>query len=373
LPLNAFKHTSTPHEALGVHDLKSAMSVVEIGGETERIFDVTSHIRLRDSFNYDPSAPAVRLGQPTPNTASPLIPEEDEPGNLTEGDATSEETDAEPSEMVTDSSDEEGRALSILESEEDVTTVLGLLMEGPSDPDADSPESSVIDRRGSDMDYFQCLVNMNPALVPMPTSKQSLLDLLEKQTKLGSEEFEAMTPTAASDDEDMFLLPDNSAILRTYQYDAELIPPSRSMPRTICKRLVKQSASPAPYEVLRPFERLNLLAAIPPLSLVVVASQAGRAALLTLTRPDDQFSVNGPVVTFRVERMLPSNEHQHAGIRPPMPLMGMAVSPVQTDDMTGAKERRNAKRWRLILHYHDHTVLSYELSRDEQTDDLMVL
>ena len=95
-----------------------------------------------------------------------------------------------------------------------------------------------------------------------------------------------------------------------------------------------------------------------------MGSQAGRAALITLTRPEI-FSHYGPVVNFRLDLILPGKKQEDAGLRPYLPLFGLAVAPLQA-----AKERAGPRRWRLILHYYDHTVLSYELSRDEETDNL---
>lgn len=64
----------------------------------------------------------------------------------------------------------------------------------------------------------------------------------------------------------------------------------------------------------------------------------------------------------------------------------MAVAPVQhvratemsrkrrsagdgSDELIGV---RSTSRWRLIMQYYDHTILSYELSRDGSSDELCV-
>jgi len=31
------------------------------------------------------------------------------------------------------------------------------------------------------------------------------------------------------------------------------------------------------------------------------------------------------------------------------------------------------RRWRLMLHYYNHTILSYEISREEETGELLVI
>lgn len=94
--------------------------------------------------------------------------------------------------------------------------------------------------------------------------------------------------------------------------------------------------------------------------MIVIGSQAGSVALITLTRPE-LYSPNGPVVSFRVECILPRTEDEEEGLRPNLPLFGIAVGPLQV-----AKAGLGNRRWRIILHYYDHTVLSYELSRDDE-------
>jgi hypothetical protein len=170
-----------------------------------------------------------------------------------------------------------------------------------------------------------------------------------------------------------FLLPDHSAILRTYQFDIELMPPTNSVMRTICKSILHQRLTAA-VSGLRPFERLNMLAVIDELSLVIIGSQVGRCALITPTRLDKGFSSNGPVVMFRIDRILPSKTQEDGGARPTSALLGMAVSPLQADESPWAgwaRKRHYSRVWRLILHYYDHTILSYELSRTEN-DVLLV-
>jgi len=166
----------------------------------------------------------------------------------------------------------------------------------------------------------------------------------------------------------VFFLPDKFAIIRTYQYDVELIPPTKSMPRTICKNIVKHTTQPALHGFLGHFERLCFLIPIPELSLLIAGSQAGRAALITLTRPEIPSS-NGPVVNFRLDRILPCRKEEEEGLRPNLLLYGLAVAPLQASSERAGRGRR----WRLILHYYDHTILSYELSRDVETNDLLVL
>lgn len=136
------------------------------------------------------------------------------------------------------------------------------------------------------------------------------------------------------------------------------------MPRTVCRKVLKQSL-PVSIGHQVHFERLILHNLIVELGLVIVGSQVGRVALVSLTRPEDSFSQHGPVTMFRVDGILPTKKHEDEKMRPPVPLLGIAVSPLQGQQM---RERR---RWRLILHYYDHSILSYELSREG--DGLLVL
>lgn len=64
---------------------------------------------------------------------------------------------------------------------------------------------------------------------------------------------------------------------------------------------------------------------------------------------------------------MPLDTHERE-FRPLTQLLGMAVAPLQGK---GADGRVQRKIWRLVLHYMNHSVLSYELKRDEG-DDLVV-
>jgi hypothetical protein len=156
------------------------------------------------------------------------------------------------------------------------------------------------------------------------------------------------------------LLPPEIAVFRIYNRDVELIPAkSPDMLRTFFSGIVQQDLG---HLQVQHFDRLNLFTCIPELSLVVAASQVGRAALITLTRLEDNFSSrHGPVVMFRLDLILPFKVHENNKNRPVGPLVGIATAPLQG----------KAKRWRLLMHYIDHTVLSYELFRRD--GELVVL
>ena len=168
-----------------------------------------------------------------------------------------------------------------------------------------------------------------------------------------------------------FILPDRSAILRTFNHDVQLLPPCPgSMFPTVCRGVVRQRFGNLAVEIH--MDRLNMLAAIPELSLVVVGSQIGRAALFSLTKLPDGYSKYGPVVTCRLDLILPLKKHEDAwDPKPNMHLLGIAVAPLQTTTTDESKEGKWPRRWRLILHYVNHTILSYELWRDNK-DTLIV-
>ncbi|CZS91256.1 uncharacterized protein RAG0_01970 [Rhynchosporium agropyri] len=158
------------------------------------------------------------------------------------------------------------------------------------------------------------------------------------------------------------------AVIRTSDHDLELIPPNPNMLSTICRNFIQQTLPRNIQAVVERYERLNMFAVVPELSLLLVASERGRVGLFTLTRLDDDFADVGPVLMFRLDRILPFTE-QERNIRHFGPLLGMAVGPLQGKDKDGGVQR---KIWRLILHFEDQTILSYELSRGHGPDGLEV-
>ncbi|KAH0542417.1 hypothetical protein FGG08_003172 [Glutinoglossum americanum] len=152
---------------------------------------------------------------------------------------------------------------------------------------------------------------------------------------------------------------------------------------TICRKALEQNIPPH-LHWLNPYSRLNMIAQIPDLSLAAVASQSGRVALLTLTTspstiPDEKFA-------FRLEAILPFKSQEKDGLRPDVPLVGLAVAPIQGRELAvdreamtdvsaglGSRSRARMEAWRrvegkrrhrLMVMYHCGTVLSYELGRD---------
>lgn len=125
------------------------------------------------------------------------------------------------------------------------------------------------------------------------------------------------------------------------------------------------------YRALNMFDRLSMHAYIPALGVVVLASQKGRAIVLSLARvpqsmeyPDgiDPSLGQKTVYTLRAECILPFESQEKAGQRPFSPLHGIAVGPVQGTENSKIGDRT---RWRLIMMYQDYSILSYELQRTQ--------
>lgn len=128
------------------------------------------------------------------------------------------------------------------------------------------------------------------------------------------------------------------------------------------------------YEHLRMFERVNMCAQIPALGVVVVASQKGRALVLGLTKlaadadyPPGTGDMASKKTTYgmRVECILPFASQERRNERPFALLHGLAAGPMQGYE--GAKKER--KTWRVMLMYQDHSILSYEISRNSKDDE----
>lgn len=153
--------------------------------------------------------------------------------------------------------------------------------------------------------------------------------------------------------------------------------------RVYSQRTLHQKLPPGLHH-LRHIERLNMIAQIPELGVVLIGNQAGRVGVLTTT-----YWQATQQAGYRVEYILPFKSQEEKGVRPEEPLMGMAVSPLQGHEyrpdpssirgMTseraspyeGSDRRGSSRRFRLLMMYYDHTVLSYEISRPSE-DEVLV-
>jgi len=105
-------------------------------------------------------------------------------------------------------------------------------------------------------------------------------------------------------------------------------------------------------------DRISLHALIPELGVVVIGTPKGRAAVLALFQNREN-RMHKTRYSFRMEWLLPTAEQEERGERPETMLIGLAASPVQ--GMLGEREQGRPRKWRLLLTYADHSVLSYEI------------
>lgn len=132
----------------------------------------------------------------------------------------------------------------------------------------------------------------------------------------------------------------------------------------------------------RATSRLSMLAHIPELSLVVLGSPTGRVLLVTLTRlrrpepyPEGQWEWDRGM---RIESFLPSleDERKYRQGTTARPLYGVAVGRLpQVGDGLGEDGRGPAtlpRRYRIMLHYQNHLILSYVLMRSEEGQKILI-
>lgn len=173
--------------------------------------------------------------------------------------------------------------------------------------------------------------------------------------------------------------------------------------------MLHSPALPGHFQYLGNIDRLNMVCCIPELSIVVAASQKGKAAVFRLTRFGNDH-------LMRLDYILPKetsgaigcggDDNQH---RPTSALLGMAAGPIQGREF--GRSRRNSndysssgspwetttsvpthaggtyyrvgrkrsgwrgvekqRRYRLMMVYADGTVLSYELGKDPNGGSLL--
>ena len=153
--------------------------------------------------------------------------------------------------------------------------------------------------------------------------------------------------------------------------------------RVICRKAIQQ-AIPPNLGLLQQIERLNMVLQIPELGIVAVGNQAGRVGILTMTRGQTCIESG-----FKIEFILPFYSQEKQGCRPDKALLGIAAGPIQghetkPDDGSAVEYRettvtkpriatRSSRRFRLMMLYYDHTLLSYELSRGPEGDEILVV
>ncbi|KAK1834819.1 hypothetical protein QBC39DRAFT_251678 [Podospora conica] len=175
----------------------------------------------------------------------------------------------------------------------------------------------------------------------------------------------------------------NLTLFRSLSTDFELQPFDRRSAGVVCRGILAHhnhhGRRTAPWDLKQTIsERISMLLHVPELNLVVAGSLNGRVALLTLTKATAARAQGVRVRRgFRVDWVLPRHAEEEKRIRPWCALHGIAVSPVPDPkarglDLHGRRGRPPHGQYRLLLHYVDHTILMYEISRDAGSDDLMI-
>lgn len=204
---------------------------------------------------------------------------------------------------------------------------------------------------------------------PFSGERNSFTGDLDKLDGLFDEPFPPVKPK--------LVLKDGSSIMRFYETDIELRSFEEEGVGIMFQHATRQTRPTAEVMDALPIlewarDRLSNIVHVPELCLVVAASMSGRVALITLTRPKGKSL--GFKRGFKVEAILPTKNDEDKRLRPMCPLFGVAVAPIPQAGSTGRwnKTVKVPRRYRLMIHYYDHRILSYEIHRDSITDDLSI-
>ncbi|KAG6310516.1 hypothetical protein E4U22_003233 [Claviceps purpurea] len=189
---------------------------------------------------------------------------------------------------------------------------------------------------------------------------------------------------------------DRYHMIRMYEREFEMQPldenPSPQSDRlhefgVLCPEILKMTFPPGPdvRNHFRSTNRLSMVVHIPELFLIVMGSPTGRVILVTPTRLKQPIRKPDGILHYglRVDGVLPHGSENAVFRNDSRPLYGMAVGPVQEHGLMGndgvAKQRgiaaaasANPRRYRLMMHYRNHDILTYELSREEETGKVCI-
>ncbi|PHH64557.1 hypothetical protein CDD81_4336 [Ophiocordyceps australis] len=136
------------------------------------------------------------------------------------------------------------------------------------------------------------------------------------------------------------------------------------------------------HMMFRAARRLSMVIELAELSLVVVGSATGQVMLLTPTRLARARKAAEARLEhgFRIEAILPLLPDEQKMRRNARPLHGVAVAPVQeggVDEGHGQRGQARGKgmdprRFRVMLHYRNHDVWTYEIWREQETERLCI-
>ncbi|KAI0022288.1 hypothetical protein F4780DRAFT_213811 [Xylariomycetidae sp. FL0641] len=206
----------------------------------------------------------------------------------------------------------------------------------------------------------------------------------DRDLKWASFQTGSRSPAVKEEEEEEGLTPNSvlaagSSIMRMYEMDIELRSAEEDGVGIVCEHAIRQTRPRNHFHQAFGFhERLSNLVHVPELCLVVAASMCGRVALITLTRPKHQrFSFKRG---FRIETILPTKSEEDNCLRPLCPLLGIAVAPLPSpksprspDEAEDSQQGLGSRRYRLMLHYYDLQILSYEVYRNVGTEELSVI
>ncbi|KAG6051300.1 hypothetical protein E4U39_001542 [Claviceps sp. Clav50 group G5] len=126
-------------------------------------------------------------------------------------------------------------------------------------------------------------------------------------------------------------------------------------------------------------DKMDKVVQIPELFLLVIRSGLGRVMLFTPTRLARPIKKPTGVLRYglRLEWVLPRRSDEAVHRTNMRPLHGMAVGPVPEAGVTGRREGRQQaaltpKRYRVMLHYRNHDILTYEITREEETGKICI-
>ncbi|EDU46468.1 conserved hypothetical protein [Pyrenophora tritici-repentis Pt-1C-BFP] len=149
--------------------------------------------------------------------------------------------------------------------------------------------------------------------------------------------------------------------------------------RPECVVTMRRPLHPGEWSLdLVPEDRHCYFAQIPELGVFLVGSPIGRVGVFTLYWTKDEGNPQ-PRYGFKLEYLLPfreKNENMVVGMYLESRLAGVAVAPVQgmfdqtsdPDPEDREEQVLQPRRWRVLLHYTDSMVLSFELSKRKTSE-----
>lgn len=173
----------------------------------------------------------------------------------------------------------------------------------------------------------------------------------------------------------------NFCLLRSSTTDIQIQPFDRKMTSVECNFVLPiHNRAATPWDMTSQFaERVSMLIHVPELNLVVAGSPTGRVALVALTRTARKIKTVPVRRGFRIDRILPRRDEDKT-VRPACSLIGVAISPAPDCRARGVElfagreggQRVVPVKYRLIMHYKDHTILMYDIARGAGEDELMI-